>query len=131
MIKWLKEALGLNTKPKTAQIAKERLMVIVSHERTQHSEPDFLPMLQKEITEVIAKYVHVDEKQVSVEFEERAGRSILELNITLPEGTAAKAAQIHAAGAAHAAASATEKPKLLQNGAKPELKHKMKAKIKR
>jgi len=93
MIKWLKEVLGLEAKPKTAHIAKERLMVIVAHERTQHSEPDFLPMLQKEITEVIAKYVHVDEKQVSVEFEQRGGRSILELNITLPEGTKAKLAK--------------------------------------
>ncbi len=87
MINWFKKILGVPEQKKTASIAKERLMVIVAHERGEHPEqPDFLPLLQKELTEVIAKYVRINKDQVQVEFEQRGGRSVLELNITLPEG---------------------------------------------
>ncbi len=116
MINWLKQILGIPTQKKSAFIAKERLMVIVAHERGSHPEqPDFLPLLQKELTDVIAKYVKIDSKQVQVEFEQRAGRSVLELNITLPEDgikqTAAKlnAAPVSAAVATPSAAKAVKK----------------------
>ncbi len=92
MINWLKRVfLGETTKP-SAQIARERLMVIVAHERGQHEEqPDFLPMLQKELTEVIAKYVKVSKDQVHVDFEQKGGRSVFELNITFPDVAAVAA----------------------------------------
>ncbi len=92
MINWLKRVfLGETAKP-SAQIARERLMVIVAHERGQHEEqPDFLPMLQKELTEVIAKYVKVSKDQVRVDFEQKGGRSVFELNITFPDAAAVKA----------------------------------------
>lgn len=87
MINWLKQIFGgTGPQKKSSQIAKERLMVIVAHERGGHEEqPDFLPLLQKELTEVIAKYVNIDKNQVQVEFEQKGGRSVLELNITLPD----------------------------------------------
>jgi cell division topological specificity factor MinE len=45
-------------KPKTASIAKERLQLIIAHERSdQNSKPDFLPALQQELVAVISKYV--------------------------------------------------------------------------
>lgn len=89
MINWLKKVfLGTTAKP-SAQIARERLMVIVAHERGQHEEqPDFLPMLQKELTEVIAKYVKVSQDEVHVDFEQKGGRSVFELNITFPDSAA-------------------------------------------
>lgn len=92
MINWLKRVfLGETTKP-SAQIARERLMVIVAHERGQHEEqPDFLPMLQKELTEVIAKYVKVSKDQVHVDFEQKGGRSVFELNITFPDAAPVQA----------------------------------------
>lgn len=74
------------TKPKTANIAKERLQIIVSHERTTRNGPDYLPMLQKELIAVISKYVDIDQDQVKVELERSGNCSILELNITLPDG---------------------------------------------
>lgn len=69
----------------TAGLAKERLKVIVAHERIQRTGSDFLPLLQKEITAVIAKYVDVGPEEVRVDFEHHGDRSVLELNITLPE----------------------------------------------
>ena len=85
MMNWFKQLLGIPEQKKSASIAKERLMVIVAHERGEHPEqPDFLPLLEKELTEVIAKYVNINKDQVQVEFEQRGGRSVLELNVTLP-----------------------------------------------
>lgn len=71
--------------PSTASVAKERLQIIVAHERGQRSQPDYMPQLQQEIIDVISKYVKIDRDQVHVALENQADCSILELNITLPE----------------------------------------------
>ena len=74
-------------KPKEtpASVAKERLSIIVAHERGQRSQPDYLPALQKELVEVIREYVNIDQDQVQVALENQGSCSILELNITLPD----------------------------------------------
>ncbi|MGP0170676.1 cell division topological specificity factor [Pseudomonas sp. 8Z] len=72
-------------KETTASIAKERLQIIVAHERGQRTQPDYLPALQKELVEVIRKYVNIDQKDVQVALEDQGSCSILELNITLPD----------------------------------------------
>ena len=72
-------------KQTSASIAKERLQIIVAHERNQRSEPDYLPALQKELIEVIRKYVNIDNDQVQVALESQGNCSILELNVTLPD----------------------------------------------
>lgn len=69
----------------TASVAKERLSIIVAHERGQRSQPDYLPALQKELVEVIRKYVNIDQDQVHVALDNQGTCSILELNITLPD----------------------------------------------
>ena len=69
----------------TASVAKERLSIIVAHERGQRSQPDYLPALQKELVEVIRKYVNIEQDQVQVALENQGSCSILELNITLPD----------------------------------------------
>lgn len=71
--------------PSTASVAKERLQIIVAHERGKRSQPDYLPQLQQEIIDVISKYVKIDREQVHVALENQDDCSILELNITLPE----------------------------------------------
>jgi cell division topological specificity factor len=73
-----------NRQKNTASVAKERLQIIVSHERRTENNADFLPNLQRELIEVIAKYVDIDQDQVKVELERSGNCSILELNITLP-----------------------------------------------
>ena len=69
----------------TATIAKERLQIIVAHERKQNNSPDYLPLLQEELLDVIAKYVKINQEQVQVSFQNADDCSILELNITLPD----------------------------------------------
>ncbi|MCL5042554.1 cell division topological specificity factor MinE [Halopseudomonas salegens] len=69
----------------TASVAKERLQIIVAHERGQRNQPDYLPQLQQEIIDVISKYVAIDRDQVSVALENQGDCSILELNVTLPD----------------------------------------------
>jgi cell division topological specificity factor len=70
----------------SASVAKERLQIIISHERAQRSTPDYLPKLQAEIIAVISKYVAIDPKQVMVSLDRHDDNSaVLELNITMPE----------------------------------------------
>ena len=78
---WLKNIF--KSPPKSsASVAKDRLQVILSASR---QDPDYLPRLQQEIMELIAKYVHVNRDQVVVEFAQKGERQILELNVTLPD----------------------------------------------
>jgi cell division topological specificity factor len=72
-------------KPATASLAKERLQIVVSHQRLHRNGPDYLPLLQKELLSVIAKYIHVEEDQVQVEIDRTENSAKLALNITLPE----------------------------------------------
>lgn len=72
-------------KQNSASIAKERLQIIVAHERGRHEQPDYLPQLQKDLLEVIRKYVPIEQDQIQVELENQVSCSILELNITLPD----------------------------------------------
>ena len=69
----------------TASLAKERLQIIISHERIQRNAPDYLPKLQEEILEVIAKYVSINRDQVVVNLERMGDNSVLELNVTMPD----------------------------------------------
>jgi cell division topological specificity factor len=69
---------------KTAKVAKERLQIIIAHERVEQGKPDYLASLQQDIIDVIAKYVAIDKKQVRVDLERKDGCSILELNVMLP-----------------------------------------------
>lgn len=72
----------------TASVAKERLQIIISHERTErnkNNKPDYLPKLQEEIIAVIAKYIQIDRDQVSVNLERMGDSSVLELNVTMPD----------------------------------------------
>lgn len=68
----------------SAKVAKERLQIIIAHERGSREKPDYLASLQKDLIDVIAKYVAIDKEAVKVELERKDGCSILELNVTLP-----------------------------------------------
>lgn len=69
----------------SATVAKERLQILVAHDRVERDSPSYLPMLQKELLEVIRKYVDVDQEAISVNLEQEGNQEILELNIALPE----------------------------------------------
>ncbi|EDP98854.1 cell division topological specificity factor MinE [Shewanella benthica] len=73
-------------KPNTASMAKERLQIIVAHQRGERDAPDYFPQMKQEIIDVIRKYVQIDTDQISVQLDQNDDRlSVLELNVTLPE----------------------------------------------
>ena len=73
----------------SANIAKERLQIIVAHQRSEmnksQGKPEYLEKLQQEILEVIKKYVHISQKDVKVELKNRGDSFVLELNISIPD----------------------------------------------
>lgn len=77
----------------SAQIAKERLRIIVAQERQGRNAPagpDYLPMLRRELLEVIMKYVKVDADAVQIRLDKEDGSDILEMNVILPDAAQAK-----------------------------------------
>lgn len=70
--------------PPTASVAKERLRIIVAQERTNRSGPDYLPLLRRELFEVIKKYVNVDPEAIQVNLGKEEGHEVLELSVALP-----------------------------------------------
>lgn len=75
----------LRRRSSTASVAKERLQIIISHERSQRSTPDYLPKLQEEILAVIAKYIPISKDKVTVNLERIGDSAVLELNVTMPD----------------------------------------------
>jgi len=87
----------LRSRPKnTASVATERLRIIVAQERAASGRPDYLPLLRREILEVIRKYVNVDPDAIDIHVERDGDSEVLELSVALPEkqtpGAAAAAA---------------------------------------
>ncbi|TDR82651.1 cell division topological specificity factor MinE [Paludibacterium purpuratum] len=73
---------------KSADIARERLQIILAHERSGRgagSTPDYLPALQRELVEVISKYVSINQDDIKVQLERQDNFEVLEVNIVLPE----------------------------------------------
>jgi cell division topological specificity factor len=78
------------SKTSSASLAKERLQILVAHERVSKNQPTYLPQLQKELLDVIQKYVNVDKDAISVSFEQDDHQETLELNIMLPDQKSSK-----------------------------------------
>ena len=75
----------LGTRKKTANVARERLQIILAHERAGRTGPDYLPQLQRELVEVISKYVAINPDDIKVQLERKDEFEVLEVNIVLPE----------------------------------------------
>jgi cell division topological specificity factor len=83
-ISWL--SLFKREQKSTASLARERLQVIVAHQRAGRANGlDFLPRMQQELLDVIRKYVTVGDDAIRMNVERDGGLEVLELNITLPE----------------------------------------------
>ena len=85
----------LGEKKKTASVAKERLQIILAHERSSLSakRPDYLADLQRELVAVISKYVSIRSEDIKVNFERQDDLEVLEVKIELPDGAATAAAR--------------------------------------
>lgn len=81
--------LGLfqGEKKKSASVAKERLQIILAHERSGRNpgQPDYLPALQRELMAVISKYVNIDASDLTINFERQENLEVLEVKIELPD----------------------------------------------
>lgn len=76
----------LGEKKSTASVAKERLQLILAHERNGRSaSPDYLPALQRELVAVISKYVAINPDDIKVHMERQDNLEVLEVKIELPE----------------------------------------------
>ena len=68
----------------TASVAKERLQIVLQHERAGRAAPDFLPLLQREVLAVVGKYLDVSEDMIKVHLEKLGETtSVLEINVEL------------------------------------------------
>lgn len=69
----------------TASVAKERLRIIVAQERAQSGSPDYLPLMRREILEVIRKYVNIDPDAIEIQVQRDGDQEVLELSVALPD----------------------------------------------
>lgn len=79
----------LKPKKNTASVAKNRLQIIIAQERSSAGAPDFLPLMRREILEVIRKYVNVDADAVKVDVGRDGEHDVLDISVSLPERGAA------------------------------------------
>lgn len=71
--------------PPTANVAKERLRIIVAQERSTRGGPDYLPTLRRELLEVIRKYVSVDVDAVKVDLIKDGDHDVLDISVALTD----------------------------------------------
>jgi len=81
---WLERLFG-EKQPKSATLAKDRLTLVIAHQRGNHVAPDFLPALQRELIAVISKYVKVGPNDIRVNLEKKDNYEVLEVNIVMPD----------------------------------------------
>ena len=67
----------------SAAIAKERLKIVLAHERAGSKAPDFLPKLQKELIDVVGRYVEIRDDMIRVNLGTQGETSLLEINIEI------------------------------------------------
>ena len=73
-------------KKPSAVVAKERLSIILAHERAQRSGKDFISALKEELIAVICKYTSVDKEALKVTLDRRDSIDVLTVDVVLPEG---------------------------------------------
>jgi cell division topological specificity factor len=83
--------------PRSADSARDRLQILLAHERSCCSSPEVLPLLQRDIMNAIERHMRVGSESVDIRIERGDDLSTLEINIELP-GTRALAARQAMAG---------------------------------
>ena len=73
----------------SAPVARERLQVLLAYERRNRSQPDLVSILREEIMAVIAKHVQIDQDYLQVSMDRGATMSTLEIDIQIPNKSAA------------------------------------------
>jgi cell division topological specificity factor len=102
----------------TAVVARERLKIVLAHERASRDAPDFLPVLQKELIDVVGRYVEIRGDMIRVNLDRSGEVSLLEINVEI-DGAKIKPAPNGAAGPARFDARAQSVP--APSGSRPGL----------
>jgi len=68
----------------SAPIARERLQILLAHERVARNQPELVGLLREEILAVIRKYVAFDPDRVQIKMERGKTVSTLEVEIEIP-----------------------------------------------
>ena len=84
--------LNIFTRQRSAPMARERLQVLLAHERSSAGQSDLVALLREEILQVIAKHVQLDTDKVQVKLDRDTNVSMLEIDVEIP-----KDAVVHAA----------------------------------
>jgi len=75
---------------RSAPVARDRLQVLLAHERALSGRPDLVAILQKEILAVIARHIPIDQDKVVVKLDRGQQVSTLEIDIEMPDEILAK-----------------------------------------
>ena len=70
----------------SAPVARERLQILLAHERSFRGQPELLGLLRDEILAVVSRHVTLDPDKVIVKMERGENVSTLEVDIELPNG---------------------------------------------
>ncbi|KQO83736.1 cell division topological specificity factor MinE [Rhizobium sp. Leaf262] len=82
---------GLFRKQKSAPLARERLQVLLAHERNGDGN-ELVALLREEILAVIAKHVQIDSDKVHVKMDSDEHMSLLEIDVEIPLSAQLRAA---------------------------------------
>jgi cell division topological specificity factor len=80
--------LGLFRRRHSAPVARERLQVLLAHERAFVGKSDLLTVLQEEIIAVIARHVAIERERVQIKLDRGDPISILEIDVEVPSAAA-------------------------------------------
>ncbi len=75
---------------RSAPVARDRLQLLLSHERALNGRADLAAVLQEEILAVIAKHISIDRDKVNIKLDRGKNCSTLEIDIEMPEGVLAR-----------------------------------------
>lgn len=76
----------------SGNVARERLQILLTHERRSGSSQELVALIHREVIAAIAKHVNIDPDKVEVEIQYRDKVSFLEINLELPAPERARAA---------------------------------------
>ncbi len=73
-------------KPPTANLAKERLQVIIAREGNRSSNPELIQQIKRAVLEAVGKFVQVKPEDIAIELENQRDLEVLSVSVTLPDG---------------------------------------------
>ncbi|HEY1929196.1 MAG TPA: cell division topological specificity factor MinE [Caulobacteraceae bacterium] len=82
--------LNFFSRNRSAPIARERLQLLLAHERVVTGRSDLIALLQREVLAVIAKHIAIDQDKVIVKLDQGSNVSTLEIDIEVPDAALAR-----------------------------------------